>query len=84
MANLTKEEFIEKYPVEGGFKLCGFRDMSLEFEGVCTHNKKVVTIRMGGNSSALMGIEFYSDVAESYESAYPFEGQCGEDYFYEY
>lgn len=33
MAELSKQEFIEKYPVEGGFKLCGFRDMSLKFKG---------------------------------------------------
>lgn len=84
MAKLTKQEFIEKYPVGGGFKLSGFRDMSLEFEGECTHNKKVVTIRMGGNSSDLLGHEFYSNSAESYSSVPSFEGYCGEDYFYEY
>lgn len=84
MAKLTKQEFIDKYPVEGGFNLCGFRDMSLKFKGVCSTDQKPVIIFMGGNSSDLVGVEFCSEDAESYESVSPFEGQCGEDYFYEY
>lgn len=84
MAKLTKQEFIEKYPVEGGFKLCGFRGMTLMFKGVCSTEQKIVLIFMGGNSSDLIGAEFYSEDAESYESVSPFEGRCGEDCFYEY
>lgn len=78
---MTRQEFYEKYK-DVEFTLNGYNKYVFTFVG--DYNGQTVYVGVGGNSDSIYHYEFAIDCKESIESLEPFEGQCGDDSFYDY
>lgn len=78
---MTREEFYTKYK-DVRFHLSSYYKYVFTFKGEYEGNP--IFVGVGGNSDAIYREGFSVDSSESLESLQPFEGECGEDFFYDY
>lgn len=78
---MTRQEFYEKYK-DVDFYFSRYYKYTFTFTG--DYEGKEVSIGVGGNSDEIYRFEVDKDICENILDLQPYEGDCGEDSFYDY